>query len=93
MSSAAMPVAQAGRTAVNLLLDWLDSDHTEARIYLANIYYDRQELEKALERGALQPDRVDPDDACGCGKHFVVFHAEDLEDQAVRRTASLPQLA
>ena len=30
LTTVAMPVAQAGRTAVNLLLDWLDSDHTDA---------------------------------------------------------------
>src|SRR5687767_15606263 len=36
----------------------LDPGHTEARIYLANIYYDRQELEKAL----YHLDRTSPDD-------------------------------
>ena len=36
----------------------LDPEHTEARIYLANIYYDRQELEKAL----YHLDRTTPED-------------------------------
>ena len=36
----------------------LEPEHTEARIYLANIYYDRQELEKAL----YHLDRTTPED-------------------------------
>ena len=36
----------------------LDGDHTEARIYLANIFYDRQEFEKAL----YHLERTTPED-------------------------------
>lgn len=49
LTTVAMPVAQAGRTAVNLLLDWLDSDNTEVPQIVAET--------QLIVRGTTTPPR------------------------------------